>query len=222
MTILADDKCCVIQFAAMESSPGTRPILPEPAPQTVEVLQAATRVLAGVAPRSIEVLDGSGDPAAVPDARRPGRSLAGPVRPDGPGTVLEAPMVTRLAGRPVAAGHVTRGSEPGHRRVVTLACRYLSGSGQPGRGLAAAGTVAFPLAAPACRPRQGNHRAAPACRSSRGGIRDDLLQSGVRVANPSSRPSARPSVPRARRAHVARVTSTVPASGRPVMGCRGC
>ena len=100
MTILADDKCCVIQFAAMESPPGTRPILPEPAPQTVEVLQAATRVLAGVAPRSIEVFDGSGDPAAVPDARRPGRSLAGPVRPDGPGTVLEAPIVSRLAGWP--------------------------------------------------------------------------------------------------------------------------
>ena len=64
-------------------------------------------------------------------------------------------MVTRLAGRLVAAGHVTRGSEPGHPRVVTLACRYLSGSGQPGRGLAAAGTVAFPLAAPACRPQAG-------------------------------------------------------------------
>ena len=149
MTILADDKCCVIQFAAMESSPGTRPTLPELAPQTVEVLQAATRVLAGVAPRSVEVLDGCGDPAAVPDARCPGRSLAGPVRPDGPGTVLEAPMVTRLAGRLSAAGHVTRGSEPGHRRVVTLACRYLSGSGQPGGGLAAAGT------APACRPQAG-------------------------------------------------------------------
>ena len=69
MTILADDKCCVIQFAAMESSPGTRPILPEPAPQTVEVLQAATRVLAGAAPRSIEVPDGSGD-------RRQFRTLA--------------------------------------------------------------------------------------------------------------------------------------------------
>ena len=43
MVILADDKCCVIQFAAMEPSPGTRPVLPELAPQKAGVLQAATR-----------------------------------------------------------------------------------------------------------------------------------------------------------------------------------
>ena len=49
MTILADDKCCVIQFAAMEPSPGTRPILPVLAPEAVEVVEPATRVLAGVA-----------------------------------------------------------------------------------------------------------------------------------------------------------------------------
>jgi DNA-binding MarR family transcriptional regulator len=33
---------------------------------------------------------------------------------------LEASTVTRLADRLVAAGHVVRGSEPGHRGVVTL------------------------------------------------------------------------------------------------------
>jgi DNA-binding MarR family transcriptional regulator len=33
---------------------------------------------------------------------------------------LEASTVTRLADRLVAAGHVVRGSEPGHRSVVTL------------------------------------------------------------------------------------------------------
>ena len=72
MTILADDKCCVIQFAAMESPQERARSSRCRRPQTVEVLQAATRVPAGVAPHSIEVLDGSGDPAAVPDARRPG------------------------------------------------------------------------------------------------------------------------------------------------------
>ena len=40
MTFLADDKCCVIQFAAMEPSPGTRPVLPELAPEAVEVVEA--------------------------------------------------------------------------------------------------------------------------------------------------------------------------------------
>jgi hypothetical protein len=207
MTFLADDKCCVIQFAAMEPSPGTRPILPELAPDTVEVLQAATRVLAGVARRSIGVLDGCGDPAAAPDARGPGRPRADPVRPDAPGAVLETPIVSRLAGRLAAAGHLTRGSEPDHPKVVTLAlaatCQDLARqvAAGPRQGLP---RILWQLPPAACR--QANHRTAPACRSSRGGIRDDLLQSGVRVANPSRRPSARPSAPRAPRAHVARVT----------------
>ena len=43
----------------MEPSPGTRRILPEPTPQTVEVLQAAARILAGVALRSADVLVGA-------------------------------------------------------------------------------------------------------------------------------------------------------------------
>ena len=206
MTILADDKCCVIPFAAMEPSPGTRPILPELAPGTGEVLQAATRVLAGVARRTIGVLDGCGDPAATPDARGPGRSPADPVRPDDPGAVLEAPIVSRLAW-PAAAGHVTRGSDPDHPKMLTLAlaatCQDLARqvAAGPRQGLS---PILWQLPPAACR--HANHRAAPACRSSRGGIRDDLLQSGVRVANPSGRPSARPSAPRARRAHVARVT----------------
>lgn len=207
MTFFADDKCCVIQFAAMEPSPGTRPILPELAPGTGEVLQAATRVLAGVARRSIGVLDGSGEPAAAPDARGPGRSLADLVRPDAPCAVLEAPIVSRLAGRLAAAGHVIRGSEPDHPKVLTLAlaatCQDLARqvAAGPRQGLS---RILWQLPPAACR--HANHRAAPACISSRGGIRDDLLQSGVRVANPSGRPSARPSAPRARRAHVARVT----------------
>jgi DNA-binding MarR family transcriptional regulator len=40
---------------------------------------------------------------------------------------LEASTVTRLADRMVAAGHVRRGREPGHRGVVTL---QLTASGQ--------------------------------------------------------------------------------------------
>ena len=161
MTFLADDKCCVIQFAAMEPSPGTRPILPKLAPEAVEVPQAAACVLAGVARRSVEVLDGCGDPAAVPDARGPGRSLAGPVRPDAPGTVLEAPMVSRLAGPAGRRRSRSQGQRAGSPQGGgARACRYLSGSGPPGRGLAAAGTVAYPLAAPACRPHPQRARRA--------------------------------------------------------------
>jgi DNA-binding MarR family transcriptional regulator len=89
-------------------------------PDTIEVLQAATRVLTGVALRSVDVLHGAvtlsqlrmlavladlGCARSVQVARALG---------------LEASTVTRLADRLVAAGHVTRGSEAGHRSVVTL------------------------------------------------------------------------------------------------------
>jgi DNA-binding MarR family transcriptional regulator len=92
----------------------------ELAPDTIEVLQAATRVLTGVALRSLDVLGGAvtlsqfrmlavladlGRARSVQVARALG---------------LEASTVTRLADRLVAAGHVTRGSQPGHRGVVTL------------------------------------------------------------------------------------------------------
>jgi DNA-binding MarR family transcriptional regulator len=93
----------------------------------VEVLQAATRVLAGVALRSLDVLDGA---VSLPQFRvlavladlgiarstRVARALG-----------LDASTVTRLADRLVAAGHVVRGSDPGNRTVVTL---ELSGTGR--------------------------------------------------------------------------------------------
>jgi DNA-binding MarR family transcriptional regulator len=84
------------------------------------VLQAATRVLAGVALRSLGVLDGA---VSLPQFRMLsvledlGRARSAQVaRALG----LEASTVTRLADRLVAAGHVVRGTEAGHRSVVTL------------------------------------------------------------------------------------------------------
>lgn len=93
----------------------------------MEVLQAATRVLTGVALRSLDVLDGA---VSLPQFRvlavladlgnarstRVARALG-----------LDASTVTRLADRLVAAGHVMRGSDPGNRTVVTL---ELSGTGR--------------------------------------------------------------------------------------------
>jgi DNA-binding MarR family transcriptional regulator len=95
--------------------------------EQVEALQHATRVLAGVALRSLDVLDGV---ITLPQFRmlavlaelgcarsaRVARALS-----------LDASTVTRLADRLVAAGHVARGSDPGHRSVVTL---ELTPSGQ--------------------------------------------------------------------------------------------
>jgi DNA-binding MarR family transcriptional regulator len=92
----------------------------ELAPGTLETLQAATRVLAGVALRSVDVLDGA---VTLPQFRMLavladlGRARSAQVaRALG----LDASTVTRLADRMVAAGYVSRGSEPGHRGVVTL------------------------------------------------------------------------------------------------------
>ena len=93
----------------------------------MEALQEATRVLAGVALRSMEVLDGV---ITLPQFRmlavlaelgcarsaRVARALG-----------LDASTVTRLADRLVTAGHVARGSDPRHRSVVTL---ELTPSGQ--------------------------------------------------------------------------------------------
>ena len=87
----------------------------------VETLQAATRVLAGVALRSLDVLGGE---VSLPQFRvlavladlgraRPGRVARA--------LGLEASTVTRLADRLVNSGHVTRGRDPRHRGVVTLA-----------------------------------------------------------------------------------------------------
>jgi DNA-binding MarR family transcriptional regulator len=89
-------------------------------PDTLEILQAATRVLTGVALRSLDVLDGA---VTLPQFRMLavladlGRARSVLVaRALG----LDASTVTRLADRMVAAGYVSRGSEPGHRGVVTL------------------------------------------------------------------------------------------------------
>jgi DNA-binding MarR family transcriptional regulator len=90
------------------------------APGAAEVLQAATRVLAGVALRSLDALDSAvtlpqfrllaviADLGPVPTGRA-ARTLG-----------LDPSTVTRLADRMVAAGHVTRGTDPQHRGVVTL------------------------------------------------------------------------------------------------------
>ena len=92
----------------------------ELAPGTAEVLQAATRMLAGVALRSLDVLDAAvtlpqfrllavlADLGPVPSGRA-ARTLG-----------LDPSTVTRLADRLVAAGHVARGTDPRHRGVVTL------------------------------------------------------------------------------------------------------
>jgi DNA-binding MarR family transcriptional regulator len=92
-----------------------------------EVLQAGTRVLAGVALRSLDILHSA---VTLPQFRL----LAvladlGPV-PSGQAARtlgLDPSTVTRLADRMVAAGHVTRGTSPQHRGVVTL---ELTGSGR--------------------------------------------------------------------------------------------
>ena len=93
---------------------------PALAPGTAEILQAATRVLAGVALRSLDVLDAA---VTLPQFRL----LAvladlGPV-PSGQAARtlgLDRSTVTRLADRMVAAGYVARGTDPRHRGVVTL------------------------------------------------------------------------------------------------------
>jgi DNA-binding MarR family transcriptional regulator len=87
---------------------------------TVGVLQAATRMLAGVALRSLEA---PGAAVTLPQFRllavlaRLGRVPSGQAaRALG----LDRSTVTRLADRLVAAGHVVRGTDPRHRGVVTL------------------------------------------------------------------------------------------------------
>jgi DNA-binding MarR family transcriptional regulator len=90
------------------------------ADEALEVLQSVTRILAGVALRSLDVLDGTVTLTqfrmlAVLADLGPARS-AQVARALG----LEASTITRLADRLVGAGYVARGSEPGHRGVVTL------------------------------------------------------------------------------------------------------
>jgi DNA-binding MarR family transcriptional regulator len=103
------------------ATPAARDQLPEAqAAEMVQVLQAATRVLAGVALRSLDVLDGA---VSLPQFRvlamlaDLGRSRSVQVAH---GLGLDASTVTRLADRLVAAGYIVRGSDPGNRTVVTL------------------------------------------------------------------------------------------------------
>jgi DNA-binding MarR family transcriptional regulator len=84
------------------------------------VLRAGTRVLVGIALQSVDALDGA---VTLPQLRllavladlgsaRSGQAARA--------LGLDASTVTRLADRLAAAGHVRRGSDPGHRGVVTL------------------------------------------------------------------------------------------------------
>jgi DNA-binding MarR family transcriptional regulator len=118
--VLVGDKDCFLQYFVMGTPSRAARAQPELAPDTLEILQAATRVLAGVALRSLDALDGA---VTLPQFRMLavladlGRARSVQVaRALG----LEASTVTRLADRMVAAGHVTRGREQGHRGVVTL------------------------------------------------------------------------------------------------------
>ena len=90
------------------------------APGTAEVLQAATRVLAGVALRSLDVLDSA---VTLPQFRL--LAVLADLGPAPSGRAaralgLDPSTITRLADRMVAAGHVARGTDPQHRGVVTL------------------------------------------------------------------------------------------------------
>ncbi|HEX5293533.1 MAG TPA: MarR family winged helix-turn-helix transcriptional regulator [Streptosporangiaceae bacterium] len=92
-----------------------------PHADAIEAMQAATRVLAGVALRSVDALAGAVTLAqyrmlAVLAGTGPARSAR-----VAEALGLEPSTVTRLADRLVAAGHVARGADPGHRSVVTLA-----------------------------------------------------------------------------------------------------
>ncbi len=112
----------------METPAPDRPAAADAGAATqVAALQDATRVLTGVALRSMDVLEGVVTLAQfrllavladLGQARsaRVARALG-----------LDASTVTRLADRLVAAGHVMRGSDPAHRSVVTL---ELTGSGR--------------------------------------------------------------------------------------------
>jgi DNA-binding MarR family transcriptional regulator len=93
---------------------------PALASETAEVLQAAMRVLAGVALRSLDVLDSA---VTLPQFRLlTVLAHLGPV-PSGQAARtlgLDPSTITRLADRMVGAGHVARGTDPRHRGVVTL------------------------------------------------------------------------------------------------------
>jgi DNA-binding MarR family transcriptional regulator len=93
----------------------------------VDVLQEATRMLAGVALRSLEVIEGS---VSLPQFRVLAMLAGlGPARSArvAAGLGLEPSTVTRLVDRLVSAGHVTRDMDPSNRSAVIL---RLTASGQ--------------------------------------------------------------------------------------------
>ncbi len=95
--------------------------------ETEELLQAATRMLAGVALRSLDALD---DAVTLPQFRLLAVLADLGTVPTGQAARalgLDPSTVTRLADKMVAAEHIVRGGDPRHRGVVTLA---LTGSGR--------------------------------------------------------------------------------------------
>lgn len=93
---------------------------PELDPVTAETLQAATRVLAGVALRSLDVLRGA---VTLPQLRLLAVLADLGAAPSGKAAQalgLDASTVTRLADRLTAAGYIARGGDVRHRGVVTL------------------------------------------------------------------------------------------------------
>jgi DNA-binding MarR family transcriptional regulator len=100
--------------------PSTEDGDPGLAPGAAEVLQAATRVLAGVALRSLDVLDSA---VTLPQFRL--LAVLADLGPVASGRAartlgLDPSTVTRLADRTVTAGYVARGTDPQHRGVVAL------------------------------------------------------------------------------------------------------
>ena len=94
---------------------------------TEELLQAATRMLAGLALRSLDALD---DAVTLPQFRLLAVLADLGTVPTGQAARalgLDPSTVTRLADKMVTAGHIVRGGDPRHRGVVTLA---LTGSGR--------------------------------------------------------------------------------------------
>lgn len=92
----------------------------ESAPELVEALQAVTRVLVGVALKSLDVPGGA---VSLPQFRV--LAIIADLGPTRPGRIaralgIEPSTVTRLADRLVASGHVVRSSDPQHRGAVTL------------------------------------------------------------------------------------------------------
>ena len=88
--------------------------------ETEELLQAATRMLAGVALRSLDTLD---DAVTLPQFRLLAVLADLGTVPTGQAARalgLDPSTVTRLADKMVAAGHIVRGGDPRHRGVVTL------------------------------------------------------------------------------------------------------